>query len=67
VAASVAQCGVAAAAGCTASGFDVYSSSLEMSLLVSELLVGSRETLQWGTDISSFCLPADLKTRLYWD
>jgi hypothetical protein len=38
-----------------------------MSLLVSELLVGRRETLLWITDISSFCLPVDLETRLYWD
>jgi hypothetical protein len=38
-----------------------------MSLLMSELLVGRRETLLWSTDISRFCLPADLKTCLYWD
>jgi hypothetical protein len=31
--------------GCIGLASDVYSSSLEMSLLVSELLVGSRETL----------------------
>jgi hypothetical protein len=30
---------------CAAPPFDVYSSSLEMSLLASELLVGRRETL----------------------
>jgi hypothetical protein len=34
-----------AAVVCAGPAFDVYSSSLEMSLLVSELLVGRRETL----------------------
>jgi hypothetical protein len=35
------------AVGCVGLAFGVYSSSLEMSLLVSELLVGRRETLLW--------------------
>jgi hypothetical protein len=34
--------------------FDVYSSSLEMSLLVSELLIDDRDTLLWSTDIFEF-------------
>src|SRR5262249_234142 len=55
-----------AAVGCVGRAFGVYSSSLEIALLESVLLVGRRDTLLWGTDISSFCLHATLQTRLYW-
>ena len=48
---------------CAVARIDVYSSSLEMSSVASELLVRHRETLLRGRTFRVFCLRADLKTR----